>query len=86
MCSQGPLESLGGIRPDYLADTSFVYIDATIRMINAEGSLAILGFAGLAKGNTSELGLRNLAQQLPSWVSDYSTASMTDVWSMRKSF
>lgn len=71
-----------GIYPDYSASVNSVYIDATIRMIDAEGRLSILGSAGLTRGTS---GFRS-TRQLPTWVPDFSASSKADVWSRSKSF
>lgn len=75
-------QSLGGIQPDYLSDTASTYIDATVRMIDAQGQLSVLGFAGLTRGTSSFRSTR----RLPTWVPDFSTAPTADVWSRCKAF
>lgn len=75
-------QSLGGIQPDYLSDTASTYIDATVRMIDAQGQLSILGFAGLTRGTS----ILHSTRRLPTWVPDFSTAPTADVWSRCKAF
>ena len=73
---------LGGIQPDYNASVASTYIDATFRMIDAQGELSILGFAGLTRV-TSGFGP---PRRLPTWVPDFSEPSIADVWSRLKVF
>lgn len=74
--------SLGGIRPDYNASVTSVYIDATFRMIDVQAELSILGFAGLAQGGSGSWSKR----RLPTWVPDFSESPTADVWTRLKAF
>ncbi|KAI0124150.1 heterokaryon incompatibility protein-domain-containing protein [Xylariales sp. AK1849] len=75
-------QGIGGITPDYLSDTASTYIDATVRMINVQSQLSVLGFAGLTRGTSGVRSTRNL----PTWVPDFSTPPTADVWSQCKAF
>jgi len=70
-------DALGGIRPDYLVGVASTYINATVRIIDAQGQIPILRFAGLSRGTSGFHSTR----RLPSWVPDFSQASVADVWS-----
>ena len=74
--------SLGGIQPDYHASVSSTYIDATFRIIDAQGELSILGFAGLAQRTSGSRSMR----EIPTWVPDFSESPTADVWARLKVF